>query len=48
MSELDKHSQSTEKYNESFSFKENKSYLKISFERQQRIGSLKSLEEAVK
>ena len=33
MSELDKHSQSTEKYNESFSFKENKSYLKISFER---------------
>ncbi len=33
MSELDNHSQSSDKYNESFSFKENKSYLKISFER---------------
>jgi cell division protein FtsI (penicillin-binding protein 3) len=33
MSELDNHSQSTDKYNDSFSFKENKSYLKISFER---------------
>ena len=33
MSELDKHTQSSDKYNENFSFKENKSYLKISFER---------------
>ena len=33
MSELDKNSQNSDKYNESFSFKENKSYLKISFER---------------
>ena len=33
MSKLNKYSQSSEKYNDSFSFKENKSYLKISFER---------------
>ena len=33
MSELDNRSQSSNKYNDSFSFKENKSYLKISFER---------------
>ncbi len=33
MSELDNHPQSSDKYNDSFSFKENKSYLKISFER---------------
>ena len=33
MSELNKDSQGSEKYNDSFSFKENKSYLKISFER---------------
>ena len=33
MSELNKNSQGSEKYNDSFSFKENKSYLKISFER---------------
>ncbi len=33
MSELNHHSQSSYKYNENFSFKENKSYLKISFER---------------
>ena len=33
MSELDKHSQSSDKYNDSFLFKENKSYIKISFER---------------
>ena len=33
MSELDKHSQGFDKHNDSFSFKENKSYLKISFER---------------
>ena len=33
MSELNKHSKGSEKYNDSFSFKENKSYLKISFER---------------
>ncbi len=33
MSELDNHSQSSDKYSDSFSFKENKSYLKISFER---------------
>ncbi len=33
MSELDNHSQSSDQYNDSFSFKENKSYLKISFER---------------
>ena len=30
MSELDSHSQSSDQYNDSFSFKENKSYLKIS------------------
>ena len=33
MSELNKHSQSSDKYNDNFSFKENKSYIKISFER---------------
>ena len=33
MSELDNHSHSSYKYNDSFSFTENKSYLKISFER---------------
>ena len=33
MSEFDKYSQGSKKYNEGFSFKENKSYLKISFER---------------
>ena len=33
MSELNKHSQGSEKNNDSFSFKENKAYLKISFER---------------
>ncbi len=33
MSELDKHSQGFDKHNVSFSFKENKSYLNISFER---------------
>ena len=33
MSELDNRSQSSYKYNDSFSFKENKSYLNISFER---------------
>ena len=33
MSEFNKHPQDSEKYNDSFSFKENKSYLKISFER---------------
>ena len=33
MSELDNHSQSSDKFNDNFSFKENKSYLKISFER---------------
>ncbi len=33
MSEIDNHSQSSDKYNDNFSFKENKSYLKISFER---------------
>ena len=33
MSELNQNSQNSDKYNESFSFKENKSYLKISFER---------------
>ena len=33
MSELHKHSQGFDKHNESFSFKENKSYLRISFER---------------
>ena len=33
MSESDNHSQSSYKYNDSFSFTENKSYLKISFER---------------
>ena len=33
MSESNQNSQNSNKYNESFSFKENKSYLKISFER---------------
>ena len=33
MSELDNHSQNSVKFNDSFSYKENKSYLKISFER---------------
>ncbi len=33
MSELDNHSQNSEKFNDSFLYKENKSYLKISFER---------------
>ena len=33
MSELDNHSQNFYKFNDSFSYKENKSYLKISFER---------------
>ncbi len=33
MSELDNHSQNSDKYIDSFSFEENKSYLKISFER---------------
>ncbi len=33
MSELDNHPQNSDKYIDSFSFKENKSYLKISFER---------------
>ncbi len=33
MSELDHHSQSSDKFDDSFSFKENKSHLKISFER---------------
>ncbi len=33
MSELNNHSQSSDKFDDSFSFKENKSYLKISFER---------------
>ncbi|MBD1145856.1 penicillin-binding protein 2 [Pelagibacterales bacterium SAG-MED34] len=33
MSELDNHSQNSYKFNDSFSYKENKSYLKISFER---------------
>ena len=33
MSELNERSKSSNKYNQSFSFKENKSYLKISFER---------------
>ena len=33
MSELDNHSQNSDKLNDSFSYKENKSYLKISFER---------------
>ena len=33
MSKLDNYSQSSYKYNDSFSFTENKSYLKISFER---------------
>ncbi len=33
MSETNQNSQNSNKYNESFSFKENKSYLKISFER---------------
>ena len=33
MSELDHLSQNSDKFNDSFSYKENKSYLKISFER---------------
>ena len=33
MSELNEHPQASYKYNETFLFKENKSYLKISFER---------------
>ena len=33
MSESSQNSQNSDKYNDSFSFKENKSYLKISFER---------------
>ena len=33
MSELDNHSQNSNKFTNSFSYKENKSYLKISFER---------------
>ena len=33
MSESNQNSQNSDKYNQSFSFKENKSYLKISFER---------------
>ena len=33
MSELDNQSQNSDKFNDSFSYKENKSYLKISFER---------------
>jgi len=33
MSELDNHSQNSNKFDDSFSYKENKSYLKISFER---------------
>ena len=33
MSELDNRSQNSDKFNDSFSYKENKSYLKISFER---------------
>ena len=33
MSELNDLSQSSEKYSENFSFKENRSYLKLSFER---------------
>ncbi len=33
MSELDNNSQNSDKFNDSFSYKENKSYLKISFER---------------
>ncbi len=33
MSELNQNSQNSDKFNDSFSFKENKSYLKISFER---------------
>ena len=33
MSELDNYSQNSDKFNDSFSYKENKSYLKISFER---------------
>ena len=33
MSELNKHPQGFDKHNDSFSFKENKSYLNISFER---------------
>ena len=33
MSELNEYSEKSDKYNHSFSYKENKSYLKISFER---------------
>ena len=33
MSELDNHSQNSDKFIDNFSYKENKSYLKISFER---------------
>ena len=33
MSELDEYFKSSDQFNENFSFKENKSYLKISFER---------------
>ena len=33
MNELDNHPQNSDKFNDSFSYKENKSYLKISFER---------------
>ena len=33
MSELDNHSQNSDKLNDSFSYKENKSHLRISFER---------------
>ena len=33
MSELDNHFKNSDKFNDSFSFKENKSYIKISFER---------------
>ena len=33
MSELNEHFEKSDKYNQNFSYKENKSYLKISFER---------------
>tara|TARA_B100001564_G_scaffold15677_1_gene12099 strand:+ start:722 stop:1144 length:423 start_codon:yes stop_codon:yes gene_type:complete len=33
MSEFNEHSEKSDKYNQNFSYKENKSYLKISFER---------------
>ena len=33
MSELNEHSEKSDKYNQNFSYKENKSYLRISFER---------------